>query len=235
MSIVKKYKLIWVIAAIIILGGCSEIVGAYAANEKEEPSTEKVTKYTYGNASKTASEKTPVSDPSAKVTPDVSGVIFTGTKESTPAPAANTVDAVKTKKTTVTEIPTPKSAPAAKPAKAQEKKENVEEDVSTEEIIDDGRCVLQGYKKITFYTSRHNAKTASGRKVSESGVAAGRMYSFGTRIMIDWNNNGQPDDRIQVVTDRGSAVGNNKIDVWVPSRGDIPRAGVLNRKVWVVK
>ena len=235
MSIVKKYKLIWVIAAIIILGGCSEIVGAYAADEKEGTPTEKVTRYSYGNAAKTASEKIPVPNPSTLKTADPSDIMFTGTKESEPQPVAAQA---RTKTTIATKIPTPKSAPAEESAKelnVENEPEQETESVATEESIDDGRYVLQGYKKITFYTSRHSAKTASGRKVSEDGVAAGRMYSFGTRIMIDWNSNGQPDDRIQVVTDRGSAVGDNKIDVWVPSRGDIPRAGVLNRKVWVIK
>jgi 3D (Asp-Asp-Asp) domain-containing protein len=206
MKTIKRYKLIWIISSLFLLAGCSEIIGVYASSDDKIQAAEKVTKYSYGNAVKVVSEQNQVADTTTNTAPTDKRVL-----KKVYTLSGETKKSQATKNYAVDAPPTIKTP-----------------------VSDDSNYRDQGYKRITFYTSRATAKTASGKQVSRSAVAAGKGYKFGTRIMIDWNKNGKPDDRVMIVLDRGSAVGNNTFDVWVPSRGDIPRAGVLKRKVWVI-
>ncbi|MBD0372639.1 MAG: hypothetical protein ICV60_17475 [Pyrinomonadaceae bacterium] len=81
----------------------------------------------------------------------------------------------------------------------------------------------------TAYSLR--GRGASGLGVRKGTIAADpRVLPFGTRVRLDAG----PYSGEYVVTDSGSAVKGNKIDVWVPTFGEACRFGRRNVKLTVL-
>lgn len=91
-----------------------------------------------------------------------------------------------------------------------------------------------GNYRITFYCNcakccgKAGQHTASGTWPTRyRTVAAGKEFSFGTKLRID----GFED--VRIVEDRG--VGNGCIDVFVPDHQECLRLGLIYRDVWEVE
>lgn len=72
--------------------------------------------------------------------------------------------------------------------------------------------------------------TASGKKVTaEYTVAMGKKYPFGTKIMIEGSSN------VYVCQDRGSAILNDCVDIYMDDHDTCNKFGRHNLKVYVIE
>lgn len=85
-----------------------------------------------------------------------------------------------------------------------------------------------GTFKITAYTANSSARTASGTKCkSGRTIAAPSRFAFGTKLMFNGN--------VYTVEDRGGAIVNNVLDLYVDSESEAIQWGVRYFKVYKVK
>lgn len=84
-----------------------------------------------------------------------------------------------------------------------------------------------GTFKITAYTAGSSARTASGTKCkSGRTIAAPSRFAFGTKLMFNGN--------VYTVEDRGGAIVNNVLDLYVDSESEAVQWGVRYFKVYKV-
>lgn len=84
-----------------------------------------------------------------------------------------------------------------------------------------------GTFKITAYTASSTARTASGTKCkSGRTIAAPSRFAFGTKLMFNGN--------VYTVEDRGGAIVNNVLDLYVDSESEAVQWGVRYFKVYKV-
>lgn len=84
-----------------------------------------------------------------------------------------------------------------------------------------------GTFKITAYTASSSARTASGTKCkSGRTIAAPSRFAFGTKLMFNGN--------VYTVEDRGGAIVNNTLDLYVDSESEAIQWGVRYVKVYKV-
>jgi len=77
--------------------------------------------------------------------------------------------------------------------------------------------------------------TASGKEVKQwHTVAVGKNMKFGTRIYIPYFRD-EPNGGIFVVEDRGGAIGNDCIDIYMSSHSDCMRFGVRYLDVYILE
>lgn len=97
--------------------------------------------------------------------------------------------------------------------------------VTTTEENSSKECL--GTFKITAYTASSSARTASGTKCKAGRtIAAPSRFTFGTKLMFNGN--------VYTVEDRGSAIVNNVLDLYVDSESEAVTWGVRYFKVYKV-
>lgn len=85
-----------------------------------------------------------------------------------------------------------------------------------------------GIFKITAYTASSSARTASGTKCkSGRTIAAPSRFAFGTKLMFNGN--------VYTVEDRGGAIVNNILDLYVDSKSEAVQWGVRYMEVYKIK
>jgi 3D (Asp-Asp-Asp) domain-containing protein len=127
------------------------------------------------------------------------------------------------------------SAPLATDAKAtaSDHSSTVRREESAAVATDVSRPVLPATPPISYVATAYNlrGRGASGLGVRKGTIAADpRVLPFGTRVRLDAG----PYTGEYIVTDSGSAVKGNKIDVWVPTYSEACRFGRRNIKLTVL-
>ncbi len=85
-----------------------------------------------------------------------------------------------------------------------------------------------GIFKITAYSANSSARTASGTRCkSGRTIAAPSRFAFGTKLMFNGN--------VYTVEDRGGAIVNNVLDLYVDSESEAVKWGVRYMEVYKVK
>ena len=85
-----------------------------------------------------------------------------------------------------------------------------------------------GIYKITAYTAKSTARTASGTKCKAGRtIAAPSRFAFGTKLMFNGN--------VYTVEDRGGAIVNNILDLYVDTESEAIQWGVRYMEVYKVK
>ncbi len=85
-----------------------------------------------------------------------------------------------------------------------------------------------GTFKITAYTAKSSSRTASGTKCKAGRtIAAPSRFAFGTKLMFNGN--------VYTVEDRGGAIINNVLDLYVDSESEAVQWGVRYLEVYKVK
>jgi 3D (Asp-Asp-Asp) domain-containing protein len=108
-----------------------------------------------------------------------------------------------------------------------------DESATATNATDASRPVMPAAPPVSYVATAYNlrGRGASGLGVRKGTIAADpRVLPFGTRVRLDAG----PYTGEYVVTDSGSAVKGNKIDVWVPTYSEACRFGRRNVKLTVL-